>query len=273
MSVAKPNPAGMTLLRPVAGLAALFACVAVLGSSPVGMKPRPSSAGGLAAAPRIILWTWERPDDLRFVDLQRMGLAFLAGTLRLENDDVVFQPRRNSVRFPPGAFLIACVRIEPDRTRKPTLSPPQRARAVQIISRVAALGGVKAVQVDFDVTVSERAFYSAMLSDLRAEVPGSIPISMTALASWCLGDDWISGLPVQEAVPMLFRMGPDRSSVVSYLNAGGDFRAQPCRGSLGLSTDEPFRNPPPGRRIYLFHTGSWNEKSVERAVAMYRGAH
>jgi hypothetical protein len=225
----------------------------------------------MAAAPRVILWTWERPDDLRFVDPERAGIAFLAGTMRLEADNAVFQPRLNSVRFPRGAFLIACVRIEPDRTHKPTLSPAQRAQAVQIISHVAALGGVKAVQVDFDAVVSERDFYAAMLADLRARVPASIPISITALASWCIGDNWISGLPVQEAVPMLFRMGPDRSSVETYLSDGGDFTADVCRSSLGLSTDEPLTRLPPGRRIYLFHTGPWNEKSVERAAAMFRG--
>ena len=34
-----------------------------------------------------------------------------------------------------------------------------------------------------------------------------MPLTITALASWCDGDDWIDGLPVADASPMLFRMG------------------------------------------------------------------
>jgi hypothetical protein len=45
------------------------------------------------------------------------------------------------------------------------------------------------------------------------------PCLFTALASWCEADGWISGLPVAEAVPMLFRMGPD------HYFPGGDFRS------------------------------------------------
>ena len=42
---------------------------------------------------------------------------------------------------------------------------------------------------------------------VRRRLPRDLPLSMTALASWCAGDTWIEALPVDEAVPMLSRWG------------------------------------------------------------------
>jgi hypothetical protein len=272
MPIVKPVSGVPSFLRLLAGTAVLIVCAFFPGSHLRRAAPLGSAQQRMEAAPRVILWSWERPDDLRFIDPRRIGISFLAGTLRLEADDAFFRPRRNSFYFPPGVFLMACVRIEPQRSKELTLSAAQRAQAVQILAHVAALRGVSALQVDFDAVASERAFYAGMLSELRKDLPASIPISMTALASWCLGDDWISGLPVDEAVPMLFRMGPDRASVVSHLNDGGDFRPAVCRESLGLSTDEPLASLPTARRIYIFSNGRWTPGAVERAVAEFRGA-
>ncbi len=49
--------------------------------------------------PDKILWAWERPEDLRFIDTNKFGVAFLAQTLLLENDKVVFQPRRQVLKL------------------------------------------------------------------------------------------------------------------------------------------------------------------------------
>jgi len=45
-----------------------------------------------------------------------------------------------------------------------------------------------------------------------------MPLSITALASWCAGDPWITGLPIDEAVPMLFRLGPDTRNIDAFLS-------------------------------------------------------
>ena len=97
-----------------------------------------------------------------------------------------------------------------------------------------------------------------------------MPLSITALGSWCIGDDWLSGLPIAEAVPMLFRMGPDRSAVTQWLARGEDLREPLCRGSVGVSTDEPWPAPLPARHVYVFHPRAWNQESfaaVQRRLA------
>jgi Protein of unknown function (DUF3142) len=271
MFFAKASLSPPTRLRRFAGWAVVTAVVSLFCFSAPDVDSSPVPARTLEAAPPVILWTWERPDDLRFVDPARVGISFLAGTLTLAGDDAVFRPRLNSLRFPSKAFLMACIRVESDRASKPTLSPAQRSKAVEMIAGVSRLSGVKALQLDFDAVPSARPFYTALLKNLRAKLPTTTSLSITALASWCLNDDWVSDLPVDEAVPMLFRMGPDRSSIVNYLRDGGDFRPAVCRKSLGLSTDEPLSNFPKGRRIYLFHTGAWTEEAVRQAVTRVKG--
>jgi hypothetical protein len=117
------------------------------------------------------------------------------------------------------------------------------------------------VQIDFDATASQREFYRRMLNDLRARLPNT-PISMTALTSWCMDDDWIAALPVDEAVPMLFRMGRDDRSIRARLKSGDDFREPLCRTSVGVSTDEPQAMRAGGRRVYWFAPRSWTQSQL-----------
>jgi hypothetical protein len=132
------------------------------------------------------------------------------------------------------------------------------------------------IQVDFDAAVSERPFYESLLTDLRKRLGPNARISLTALASWCEGDAWLAQLPagtIDEAVPMLFRMGRDATRVEATLANQGDFRAGVCRASVGISDDEPLsRSILTGqiaatrlwsqKRIYVFHNGTWNSAST-----------
>ena len=125
---------------------------------------------------------------------------------------------------------------------------------------------VSAVQIDFDAKSSERAFYRDLIFDLRRKMPEQTALSITALASWCLQDDWISDLPVDEAVPMLFRMGVERRQIQMRLESGGDFSEPLCRRSNGVSTDEKLNGVPAQRRSYIFNPKQWSDLSVSDAV-------
>jgi len=210
----------------------------------------------LPGLPRVFLWAWERPEDLRWLDTRSVGVAFLARTVCPHGDGVAVRPRMQPLRIPPGTVLMAVVRVESGGHAAG--ADPQRT--AQAIADAAAQPGVRALQVDFDAVASEREFYRAVLVELRRRVPQHVPISITALASWCESDGWISGLPVAEAVPMLFRMGPD------HYSPGSDFRNPLCRASVGVSTDELPARIPPGRRVYVFHPHAWAESDVQAVV-------
>ena len=225
---------------------------------------------GLPDFPRVIVWAWERPEDLRFLDqagegIPQTGVAFLARTLYLRAGDVIVRPRFQPLRITPRTPLMAVVRIEPQRDGRLRLSEEQAKQAAGAIAEVAYLPRVTALQVDFDAVRSEREFYRRLLTDLRHQVPSSTPISITALASWCMDDDWITGLPIDEAVPMLFRMGVDRKNVLAYLSEQTEFKTGLCRQSLGISTDEPLSDLPKGKRVYIFTNKSWDKASLESA--------
>jgi len=206
-----------------------------------------------------MLWAWERSQDLRGLPAG-VGVAFLAAEVRLEGPGVRVQGRRNPLRVDPGSPLMAVVRIE---TRAPDLDDAQRRLLRYRLLELARLPGVQGLQIDFDARASERAFYRSLLGELRRDLPSGMPLSMTALASWCLEDPWIRDLPVDERVPMLFRMGSEGERVRRRLAEGGDFIPE-ARSALGLSTDEAWPRLPGGRRVYVFHGGAWDTHAISK---------
>jgi hypothetical protein len=210
----------------------------------------------LPGLPRVFLWAWERPQDLRWLKARGVGVAFLARTVCPRADGVAVRPRMQPLRVSPGTALMAVVRVE-SGGHAATANPAATSEA---IADAVHMAGVRALQVDFDAVVSERPFYRAVLYELRQHVPAPMPISMTALESWCESDGWITGLPVAEAVPMLFRMGPD------HYSPGADFTGILCRSSVGISTDELPARIPRGRRVYVFHPRAWSEDDVQAVL-------
>lgn len=274
--------------------------------------------------PKVYLWAWERPEDLRFLGDKKVGVAFLAKTLSLappnstakngfapsseslncdredsastlspvlalECGSVLVRPRMQPLRIIPGTPLMAVVRIESIRSTLPSAyatkvaSPPafsktQLDMAAAEISSTARITGVSAVQIDFDATLSEHDFYRALLVEVRKQLPPNIPLSITALASWCIGDRWLEQLPpgtIDEAVPMLFRMGTGEREVSHYISSGEELRVGVCRGSVGVSTDEPISQQiltgkisagggtGSSRRIYVFSPSAWSQEPAE----------
>ena len=211
---------------------------------------RPDPLPGL---PRVFVWAWEVREDLRWLDTRSVGVAYLARTVCPSADGVGVRPRMQPLLAPKDAVLMAVVRVE-SGGHAATADP---ARAAEAIAAAAVTPGLRALQVDFDAVASERQFYRRLLWDLRRRLPPAMPLSMTALASWCESDGWIAGLPVAEAVPMLFRMGPD------HYAPGDDFNNSLCRSSVGVSTDELPLRVPPGRRVYVFHPRAWAVDDVQ----------
>jgi len=165
---------------------------------------------------------------------------------------------------------MAVARVETDARRKPELSAAQREKLSGAIADMAKLPNVAHIQIDFDATQSERAFYREVIFDVRGRLPQTVSLSITALASWCTYDDWLSDLPIDEAVPMLFRMAADGKQIARQLDAGDDFISPACRHSYGISTDEPRSGLSVARRLYVFNPDAWTEESVRAIVESKR---
>lgn len=231
--------------------------------------------------PKLVLWAWERPEDFRFINPEDTAVAFLAATIQFHDAQTSVRPRFQPLRVPEKSKLIAVIRIESDATRagrgnlrltsanggqpipvqRALLNGSQLEESVATIFHAASLPRVVGVQVDFDAARSERSFYRDLLFELRRQLGPTMPISITALASWCFDDDWLGSLPIDEAVPMLFRMGAGRNETTMRLASRLDFREPLCRGSLGISTDEYWRALPSGRRLYVFNPQPWTRQA------------
>jgi hypothetical protein len=217
--------------------------------------------------PVRVIWAWEEPEDLHTLP-STVGVAYLAETL-LMGDQIVPMPRRQPLRPAPGSPIMAVVRLE---TRDGfTDTTALRSYVVERLVRIAKLDGVRALQIDFDATSSQRPFYKALLQTLRPQLPQGLPLSITALVSWCGPNSWLHGLPVDEAVPMLFRMGGPMK-----MNTSGSqvyrFAEPLCRTSVGLATDEGWPSSVvtsnSATRLYFFAPRSWTPSQLS-AVASY----
>lgn len=222
--------------------------------------------------PKLMLWAWERPEDLRGLDPAKVGVAYLCQTLTLQGDHLARTPRLQPLLVPKDTQLMAVTRIEVDRA---TSLKPSDALRDQIIATVLQdlRPGVQGIQIDFDAKLSERPFYADLLRTLRHRMKPDMPLSMTALASWAFSDDWIKDLPVDEAVPMCFDMGADTSFVQKNLTAHHDFHEPLARHGIGVALQQPLVWIPGSifapRRVYVFNHQPWTPKTLHDALQRY----
>lgn len=231
--------------------------------APIGGAFRTPARATAAAAP--VIWLWERPEDVRFATPD-VTIAVLAGTVRLAADRVSAVPRLQPARLTPAQPVIGVVHVEIDQTRKPVWTAVQRHEAAQSVLRLLSNPRFRDWQLDFEVRASERRILLDLLTDIRKDLPPGHRLSMTALASWCDTETWLDAAPVDDIVPMMFRMGPAGAPILQRLAHGGELRNPRCRQSIGVATDTPPDAVPnavsSGRRIWMFNPHPWTAEDL-----------
>jgi hypothetical protein len=227
--------------------------------------------------PPTVIWAWEEPEDLTAASSKSVGVAFLAETLFLGANSNGYAPgfrvvhRQQPLILAPGTPVMAVVRIIALADFQD--SPDLRRQTSQALAKVAEQNGVRALQIDFDATRSQRGFYTDLLRQLRPRLPAGMPLSITALLSWCAAapgeGDWLAQLPIDEAVPMFFRLGGSH-------RPGGDktgfrIREPRCLGSNGISTDESWPSLNPRARLYLFAPHPWTAPQLAALSNLHSG--
>jgi hypothetical protein len=222
-----------------------------------------TSQDPLAGFPTVVLWAWERPEHLTWIDPRRVGVAVLARTISWRDGIVTPHPRHQPAELPNATPVIAVIRLESQ-----SLPLPDPAAIATQILAVSALPRIRAIQIDFDARQSEREWYAALLQTLHRRLPPNVALTITALASWCLGDPrsdpWIKNLPIADAVPMLFRMGHGEPAGIT------DFSTPICRSSVGISLDEAPLSLPHNRRVFIFNPHPWTPESYRAAMELMR---
>ena len=242
----------------------LFFAIGLRGDS----RTHANAEGGLhslSSPPPIVLWAWEEPEDLRSADPQSIGVAFLAERLFV-GKDVTAVPRHQRILVPDSIWAEAVVRVEADNNFRD--SEANRLATADDVLRVARLPGIRGVEVDFDATPPQRSFYTEVLRKVRRALPPAERLEITALVSWCSQPQgWLRTLPVDNAVPMYFRLGDH----VGFWTV----REPLCANAVGISTDEPeiqvsalASTSPDHRTIYLFSPRPW---TVDQLAGLNQG--
>ena len=218
------------------------------------------SGGVRPARADVVLWAWERPEALEALP-SSYGVAVVAGFIRVRSRTMVVARGRRFplVMGPERAQPIGVVHIEIDQGER--LDWTETLQTQIIDAALSFARGYRAVQVDMEVRESQRGTLLNVLRDVRAGLAPGTTLSMTALASWCDTEHWIAAAPVDEIVPMLFRMGRDGYRLRARLASGGDFGEPRCRTAPGISADAPVAIPP-GRRVYIFKARPWDAAAL-----------
>jgi hypothetical protein len=203
--------------------------------------------------PRLIVWAWERPEDLRFLPAGT-EVAALTGIVTLSGDRVSASGRRFPLLTGGAPVTTAVIHVEIVGPLRWT--PALAESAAAAVMAYGVRPGVGRLQVDFEVPASQRGVLLDVLRVVRARLPHAMRLSMTAIASWCDGERWLAAAPVDEVVPMLFRMGEGGPALLTRLRAR-TFANPRCRDALAIATDAPIADAPRVGRVYLFSPDSW----------------
>jgi hypothetical protein len=255
------------------GLAVLFAGQARHHGRRAGIEaPR----GGVVTPDRVrasladgVAWIW--PDSngppARTTDSSPpyREAALLVESLVLRADGVERGGRRQPLALPAGVRIVPVVHVEAAQDAPDQLTATQLGAILAAVHRHASVAtstqGAGLFQLDFEAPLRQREAYRALVARIRAALPAQVRLSVTALAHWCTQGDWLDRLPVDEVVPMLYRLGSHAADWQDRFATGAPALAQRCRGpALGFSTNDP---PSPAllaraARPYWFDESVWS---------------
>ena len=94
-----------------------------------------SLAAAASPPPRLVLWSWFAPEDLRFIKSAEIGVAYRGLSLWFEGrDGVIPGPRLSPLRLSPETWQMVVVRCDFDTQSRPAFSPQQRRLAAAMIA-------------------------------------------------------------------------------------------------------------------------------------------
>lgn len=204
-----------------------------------------------------IAWLW---DKSALPGWSQQHAAVLVEHIHLTGDDVRSRPRLDGAPLLTFTRVTPVVHVEVSTVRPPVGIERSRARILKSMHRAADLSTSGWVQLDMEVRPSQRFFYHSLVRDIKADLPPTVQLSVTALAWWCRSPAWIDELAADEVVPMVFRMGKDAESLRRIWSTTPGKLHPRCRhGAVGQAMQEPLSEAASGRysKIYSFDAKHW----------------
>jgi hypothetical protein len=233
-------------------------------------RQQPAAANEIAASlAQGVAWIWPSsngPQSKPGAAAPYRQAAVLVESLVLRAHGVQHGGRQQPLPLPAGVALVPVLHIEsaPDAPNEFTTTQQQAVLAAVRRQAGTAAAGAGVLQIDFEAPARQREAYRALITAVRAALPTGVRLSITALAHWCTQSDWLDRLPVDEVVPMLYRLGPQADKWRKRFTHGDPNLARRCRGpALGFATNDP---PPlalltQATRPYWFDESAWANPS------------
>uniref|UniRef100_UPI004039A97A hypothetical protein n=1 Tax=Variovorax sp. BK018 TaxID=3450241 RepID=UPI004039A97A len=228
-----------------------------------------SSASVTDSLAQGVAWIWPDSNGPRGVSgatAPYREAAVMAESLVLRADRVERGGRRQPLLLPAGVRLIPVIHVETATDAPDELAPVHRDAIIAAVNRqaTATTAGAELLQLDFEAPARQRETYRALVVAIREALPAGTRLSVTALAHWCTQGDWLDKLPVDEIVPMLYRLGPHADEWRRRFTQRDPALARRCQGpALGFAT-----NDPPSQQLlslatrpYWFDESSWSNPS------------
>ena len=161
------------------------------------------------------------------------------------------------------------VYVEIARHYRSQLGPQRIAALVQRIRALPLVRDAQRLQLNFEAVESRRADWYALVAALRAQMPATQRLDVTALADWCMHEDFLPR-SVDRVVPMLYSLGPVSPALSRVLDGTQPFPASICNASLGVTADT-LMNVSYGLisradRLYVFSSDAWQAQRYERLL-------
>jgi len=251
-------------------LLAVGALANVIGRRDLDATSTAASSSEIATSlARGAAWIWpdsNGPLSARGDAAPYREAAVLVESLVLRADGAEHGGRTQPLALPHGVRIIPVVHVEAAADAPPDLTSTQVNAIVAAVQRQAdtAAAGAGLLQLDFEAPLRERDSYRKLVASVHEVLPPGVRLSVTALAHWCTQGDWLDRLPVDEVVPMLYRLGADADGWRRRFQQGAPTLAIRCRGpALGFATNDPPSSALLARTIrpYWFDESAWSNPS------------
>ena len=203
---------------------------------------------------KTVLWSWERYEDLSYIDPKVTSVAPLIATFIINKDEKVkAKLRLNHYKIPIKTNILPVFRIEIETANL------NYATIYKLVLKILSLSKEnQLIQLDFDARLSQRTLYRDIINLL---VKHKREVSITALASFCTFDSWLDNLPIKFAVPMLYGGEAKdkglREAKILFEKLGV-WPVKKCRGYVGILQQNEKINIPNNHASFIFNNSAWN---------------
>lgn len=224
--------------------------------------------------PPLMLWAWQAPQDLRGLDATKIGVATYIGTITITGNNVTTQANQARMLIPNNLYRMAVIHISVSPFMKPALDQNTIIKVSNDILLLYRNTNMPALQLDFSATNSQRNFYAEVIRNVHQQIDPNTYFSITALASWCVGDRWIKEqhLPIDLVVPMYFSLAQTSREKFKFIQSfptNINSLAPECRNAIGIATFETWQVPLHADiPVFVFTRGSWTAEKIQRVFML-----